>query len=135
MKLLIPHSRARNGTITVDSTHGGWNSGDHFTFDGYTYEFLGRCDDGWLHVRQLADYAKISVFHESRWWVRCPAPVTEPAPEAAKCDEDCCDQCGGDGTIMLSDAGPGVWGEDVFCDVDRPIPCPSCGGEGTEAAP
>jgi hypothetical protein len=28
---------------------------------------------------------------------------------------------------MLSEAGPGEWGEDCFCDVDRPIACPECG--------
>jgi hypothetical protein len=50
------------------------------------------------------------------------------------CDFDTdntCDQCGGDGMIMLSDAGAGVWGEDTFCDIDRPITCPTCGGGGT----
>lgn len=37
-----------------------------------------------------------------------------------------CGQCGGDGWIMLSDAGPSEWGEDCFCEVDRPIECPEC---------
>ena len=43
-----------------------------------------------------------------------------------------CGRCGGDGSIMLSEAGPSVWGEDTFCDIDRPIICPSCGGDGME---
>jgi hypothetical protein len=37
-----------------------------------------------------------------------------------------CGMCGDDGWIMLSDAGPGEWGEDCFCDEDRPIRCPEC---------
>lgn len=37
-----------------------------------------------------------------------------------------CGMCGDDGWIMLSDAGPGEWGEDCFCEVDRPIRCPEC---------
>lgn len=37
-----------------------------------------------------------------------------------------CGQCGGDGWIMLSDAGPSEWGEDCCCEVDRPIECPEC---------
>ena len=41
-------------------------------------------------------------------------------------DDDSCSTCGGDGSIMLSDAGPGVWGEDTFCELDRLIPCPEC---------
>lgn len=45
-------------------------------------------------------------------------------------DDDCCDVCGGDGAIMLSEAGPGVWGEDIFCGVDRSITCPACKGRG-----
>lgn len=45
-------------------------------------------------------------------------------------ETDACDQCGGDGVIQLSEAGPGIWGEDVFCDEDRMIICPSCHGEG-----
>lgn len=45
-------------------------------------------------------------------------------------DDDSCDLCGGDGWIMLSDAGPGEWGEDCFCEVDRPITCPQCKGNG-----
>lgn len=46
-------------------------------------------------------------------------------------DPDVCDMCGGEGIIMLSEAGPGVWGEDCFCDEDRPITCPACRGKGT----
>lgn len=46
-------------------------------------------------------------------------------------ESDLCDQCGGDGVIALSEAGPGVWGEDCFCDIDRTITCPSCKGDGT----
>lgn len=45
-------------------------------------------------------------------------------------DDDYCDECGGEGVIMLSEAGPGVWGEDCFCDEDRPIRCPACNGTG-----
>ena len=41
-------------------------------------------------------------------------------------DEDFCTTCGGDGMIMLSDAGPSEWGEDCFCEVDRLINCPEC---------
>lgn len=45
-------------------------------------------------------------------------------------DDDCgydgCGMCGDDGWIMLSDAGPSEWGEDCFCEVDRPIECPEC---------
>lgn len=37
-----------------------------------------------------------------------------------------CGMCGDDGWIMLSDAGPSEWGEDCFCEVDRPIECPEC---------
>lgn len=44
--------------------------------------------------------------------------------------EGVCGQCGGDGWIMLSDAGPSEWGEDCFCEVDRPITCPECKGKG-----
>lgn len=40
--------------------------------------------------------------------------------------DDACHQCGGDGFIMLSEAGPSEWGEDVFCDEDRAIECPNC---------
>ena len=39
-----------------------------------------------------------------------------------------CPRCGGNGSIMLSEAGPSVWGEDTFCDVDRLIVCPECRG-------
>lgn len=41
-------------------------------------------------------------------------------------DDDGCYQCGGDGYIMLSEAGPSEWGEDLFCDEDRAIECPNC---------
>lgn len=44
-------------------------------------------------------------------------------------DESPCSLCGGEGAIMLSDAGPGEWGEDCFCEVDRPITCPECKGK------
>lgn len=37
-----------------------------------------------------------------------------------------CGMCGDYGWIMLSDAGPSGWGEDCFCEVDRPIECPEC---------
>jgi hypothetical protein len=50
--------------------------------------------------------------------------------EVQEPDDDCCERCGGDGIIMLSEAGPGVWGEDCFCDEDKPIKCPACGGDG-----
>lgn len=50
-------------------------------------------------------------------------------------ESDLCDQCGGDGVIPLSEAGPGVWGEDCFCDIDREITCPSCKGDGTIKPP
>lgn len=41
-------------------------------------------------------------------------------------DDDRCGMCGGDGWMMLSDAGPDEWGEDCFCEVDRPIERPEC---------
>ena len=41
-------------------------------------------------------------------------------------DDPTCGMCGDDGWIMLSDAGPSEWGEDCFCEVDRPIECPEC---------
>lgn len=41
-------------------------------------------------------------------------------------DDDTCGMCGGDGMIMLSEAGPSEWGEDCFSEVDRPIACPEC---------
>ena len=37
-----------------------------------------------------------------------------------------CETCGDDGIIMLSEAGPGEWGEDCFCEEDRLIACPDC---------
>lgn len=44
-------------------------------------------------------------------------------------DSDCCDQCGGDGVVQLSDT-PELWGEDCFCEIDRLVTCPSCLGKG-----
>lgn len=44
--------------------------------------------------------------------------------------DNTCGQCGGDGYIMLSEAGPGAWGEDCFCGEDEPIECPECRGKG-----
>ena len=44
--------------------------------------------------------------------------------------DNTCGQCGGDGYIMLSEAGPGAWGEDCFCGEDEPIECPECMGKG-----
>lgn len=41
-------------------------------------------------------------------------------------DDDCCQMCGGDGVVMLSECGPSEWGEDCFCEDDRPIACPEC---------
>lgn len=41
-------------------------------------------------------------------------------------DENICGTCGGDGMIMLSEAGPSEWGEDCFCEEDRLIDCPEC---------
>jgi hypothetical protein len=58
-----------------------------------------------------------------------PAPCSA-APDYD--DDDCnydgpeCYLCGDDGWIMLSDAGPSEWGEDCFCELDRPIECPEC---------
>ena len=46
--------------------------------------------------------------------------------EDADLDGPECGLCGDDGFIMLSDAGPGEWGEDCFCEEDRPIECPEC---------
>lgn len=48
---------------------------------------------------------------------------------AANGDLDC-EQCGGEGYIALSEAGPSEWGEDTFCEVDRDIKCPTCKGRG-----
>ena len=39
---------------------------------------------------------------------------------------DGCGMCGGDGIVMLSECGPSEWGEDCFCEVDRPVACPEC---------
>lgn len=41
-------------------------------------------------------------------------------------EDDGCPMCGGDGVVMLSECGPGEWGEDTFCEVDRIVPCPEC---------
>lgn len=46
-----------------------------------------------------------------------------------------CGLCGDDGWIMLSDAGPSEWGEDCFCDIDRPIECPKCRAHRRHEAP
>lgn len=66
-----------------------------------------------------------------------PTNETPTAPAAGSDDKDwqdddfgdglpTCGMCGDDGWIMLSDAGPSEWGEDCFCEVDRPIECPEC---------
>lgn len=64
-------------------------------------------------------------------------PIKPSAHMAPDQNEDCgehdtCSRCGGEGTIMLSEAGPGTWGEDCFCDIDRAIVCPNCRGSGEE---
>lgn len=41
-------------------------------------------------------------------------------------DDDICPLCSGDGVIMASDAGPGFWGEDCFCEEDHLVSCPEC---------
>ena len=59
-----------------------------------------------------------------------PAPGSAAGPwdddDCANIDEEVCGMCGGDEWIMLSDAGPSEWGEDCFCEIDRPIACPEC---------
>ena len=65
-----------------------------------------------------------------------PAGASLAAPTGSAAsdweDDDCnydgpeCYLCGDDGWIMLSDAGPSEWGEDCFCELDRPIECPEC---------
>ena len=47
-------------------------------------------------------------------------------------DDGVCPQCGGDGVIMLSEAGPSEWGEDTFCVEDEPITCPTCKGRAAQ---
>ena len=41
--------------------------------------------------------------------------------------DDLCERCGGDGSIMASEASE-CWGEDTFAEIDRPVACPDCQG-------
>lgn len=59
-----------------------------------------------------------------------PSITPDDLNEVQGPDDEYCEQCGGDGTIMLSEAGPSVWGEDCFCEEDRVIACPLCRGTG-----
>jgi len=49
-------------------------------------------------------------------------------PDDDYSDDDVCEMCCGDGFVMLSECGPGEWGEDCFCEEDRAVMCPVCKG-------
>ncbi len=85
-------------------------------------------DERLLEAAKPSGYERMRISVESTPSLR--AAADSASPEYGD-DDYCyegptCGMCGDDGWIMLSDAGPGEWGEDFFCGEDQPIECPEC---------